>query len=159
MLPFASYRAPAWNDGQPVLDPAGRFFAADTVVNDDLVVSGRLIEGEDPRAAAVQDALTGIRDPADLPTRLGELGIGAVLVDDAAGPPGAPLDGLDVAWRADALAVYTVPAPVATPPEPSTGRRVAVGAAWAVAAGALIGAVAGFARRRLSPPRAGSVPP
>jgi hypothetical protein len=160
VAPFTSYRAPSWNEGRPVLDPAGRFFGPDTVVNDDLVVSGQLIEGEDPHAAAVQAALDGDREV--VAERLGRLGIGAVLVDTEAGPAGLPLDGLDRVWSADGLAIYAVPEPIAEPPRPGTTRRIAVGAGWIAAAATLSLAAAEAARRRLRPPsrrRAGSAPP
>ena len=142
VLPFTAYRAPPWNDGHPVLDPAGRFFAADTVVNDDLVVSGDLIDGEDPRAADVEAALTGSPSPDELADDLGRLGIGGVLVDLEAGPPGAPLDGLDPVWASDRIALYTVPGPTAAPPAPTTARVVTVGTAWVVAAGSFLAALA-----------------
>ncbi len=57
-LPFVSYRAPVWNDGgRRVLDPLGRYLDRPVVVNDELVVSGTRIAGEDPRAAQVRTAL------------------------------------------------------------------------------------------------------
>jgi hypothetical protein len=152
-LPFTAYRAPSWNDGRPVLDPAGRFFGVSTVVNDDLVVSGQLIEGEDPRAAGVQAALA---DPsgADLAAELRRLGIGAVVLATDAGPAGADLSGLDRVAVTDELEVYVVSGPVA-PPEPSTARVVAVASAWTVAGGATAVAIANLVltrtRRRLRP--------
>lgn len=89
VLPFSSYRAPAWNDYRPVLDPAGRFFDRTTVVNDDLVVSGETIAGEDPRASGVQQLL----DSGAGVDALGPLGIGLVVesVADDDVPGGASL--------------------------------------------------------------------
>ena len=153
-LPFTSYRAPTWNDGRPVLDPAGRFFGVSTVVNDDLVVSGQLIEGEDPRAAAVQASLDE-SSGADLAADLGRLGVGAVVVATDAGPAGADLSGLDRVSAADRLDVYAVPGDVAPPPEPSAGRVVAVASAWSVAAGTTAAAIGHLvwigSRRRIRP--------
>ena len=40
MLPFTSYRAPAWNGGRKVLDPLGRYLAPDYLADDELGVSG-----------------------------------------------------------------------------------------------------------------------
>jgi hypothetical protein len=86
VLPFTSYRRPAWNHDSSVLDPAGRFFDRTTVVNDELDVSGHPIAGEDPRAARIGRVLAG----ADVVPRLAGQGIGIVLVEtDAAGAPQA----------------------------------------------------------------------
>ncbi len=63
-LPFQPYRAPEWNEGRTVIDPAARFFDRETVVNDALTVSGRTLAGD---VAAQGDtplppALTGARE-------------------------------------------------------------------------------------------------
>lgn len=84
VLPFSSYRKPAWNHDRPVLDPAGRFFGRTTVTSDALVVSGATIVGEDLRAARVGEILA---EGDDVPQRLAEEGIGIVVVD--ADAPGA----------------------------------------------------------------------
>jgi hypothetical protein len=58
VLPFQSYRAPSWNNaGRPVLAPLGRYLPGRVVVEDRLVVDGRPIGGEDPRAGDVRRAL------------------------------------------------------------------------------------------------------
>ena len=49
VLPFSAYRAPAWNHRHTVLDPLGRYLAPNYVADDDLVVDGRTVPGEDPR--------------------------------------------------------------------------------------------------------------
>jgi hypothetical protein len=148
VLPFSAYRAPAWNDGRPVLDPAGRFFGVSTLVNDDLFVSGQLIEGENPQAASVQTALTD-SGGADLAAELGRLGIGAVVVSTDAGPVGADLSGLDQVSATADLDLYTVPGPIADPPQPSTSRVVAIALAWIVAGATTVVAIGDLARRRL----------
>jgi len=148
VLPFSSYRAPDWNGGRPVLDPAGRFFGVDTVINDDLVVSGQLIEGEDAHAAAVESALAD-SDGADLAANLGRLGIGAVVVATDAGPAGADLAGLDQVNATEDLDLYTVPGPIASPPEPSTSRVVAIALAWILAGATTLAAIGDLVRRRL----------
>ncbi|MGH1562740.1 hypothetical protein [Mumia sp. DW29H23] len=107
-LPFSSFRAPAWNDGRVVLDPAGRYFPRETVVNDDLVISGRVVAGEDRRAQAVGRAL----DSSDPVAGLREEGIGLVVVElDAFGADelGSLLAALDPVFTGDELAVYAVP--------------------------------------------------
>ncbi|MRJ77739.1 hypothetical protein GEV29_14435 [Aeromicrobium sp. SMF47] len=78
VLPFTAYRAPAWNDRTPVLDPAGRFFGRTTVTNDELDVSGRPIAGEDPRARRIGRILA---DGRDVPRRLARAGIGIVVIE------------------------------------------------------------------------------
>ncbi|WP_344198708.1 hypothetical protein [Aeromicrobium alkaliterrae] len=78
VLPFAPYRAPSWNESRPVLDPAGRYFDRDTVVDDALTVSDVTLAGEDPRAADVAAVLD---DPASTSVDLARLGLGVVLVD------------------------------------------------------------------------------
>jgi hypothetical protein len=148
VLPFTSYRAPDWNDGRPVLDPAGRYFDVPTVVNDDLVVSGQLIEGEDPRAADVQTALADLGG-AELAAELARLGIGAVVVATDAGPAGADLSGLDRVAADGTLEVYTVPGPIAVPPEASTPRVAVVGLAWAVAGATTVVAAGHLGWRRI----------
>ncbi|HKE70884.1 MAG TPA: hypothetical protein VKB55_16610 [Nocardioidaceae bacterium] len=148
VLPFTAYRAPTWNDGRPVLDPAGRFFGVSTLVNDDLFVSGQLIEGENPQAASVQTALTD-SGGADLAGELGRLGIGAVVVSIDAGPVGADLSGLDQVSATADLDLYTVPGPIADPPQPSTSRVVAIALAWIVAGATTVVAIGDLARRRL----------
>ncbi|MBC7630046.1 MAG: hypothetical protein H7290_00980 [Flavobacterium sp.] len=91
VLPFTAYRAPAWNNGTPVLDPAGRYFDRTTVTNDDLEVSGQQIAGEDPRAAAVQKILRStVVNSGDRLEALRREGIGLVVVEtDTAGAPQA----------------------------------------------------------------------
>lgn len=91
VLPFTAYRAPAWNDGRPVLDPAGRYFDRTTVADDRLLVDGRVVAGEDPRAAAVRRVLAG----DDVEEGLARLGIGLVVLDTTA--PDA--DAADAAVR------------------------------------------------------------
>ena len=57
LLPLSSYRQPGWNDRRKVLDPLGRYLRRDYVASDVLVVSGRAIDGEDPRVGQVAAAL------------------------------------------------------------------------------------------------------
>ena len=57
VLPFTSYRAPAWNGGRKVLDPLGRYLEPNYVVNDELSISGAVVAGEDPRVADIKAAL------------------------------------------------------------------------------------------------------
>lgn len=87
VLPLSSYRAPVWNNGQPVLDPVGRFLERDYVASDVLVIDGVPLTGEDPR---VRDAETALAQgaPEERAAALGHLGIGAVVTElDASGDP------------------------------------------------------------------------
>jgi hypothetical protein len=83
VLPYQPYRSFDWNDGRTVLDPLPRYVGVETVVPDMLTVGSRRLAGEDPRAAAVAEALDA-SEPAE---RLLRLGIGWVAVEH--GTPGA----------------------------------------------------------------------
>ena len=157
VLPFTSYRRPAWNHDTSVLDPAGRFFDRTTVTNDDLVVSGQTITGEDPRAAQIQRVLRG----KDATRGLARQGIGLIVVEtDAPGARAAlrQVRGareLDV--RGDSLRVFAIPD--ARHHEVDVDDRQIMIATWVVTAltlaFALVGTVRGAAERRRRKP----VPP
>ena len=86
-LPFVSYRAPAWNNGgRRVLDPLGRYPDRPVVVNDELVVSGTRIAGEDPRAAQVRTALDA-GSPEARAAALRAAGVSVVVVEQLEGYP------------------------------------------------------------------------
>lgn len=131
VLPFSPYRAPEFNGGRPVLDPAGRYFDRTTVVNDDLVVSGLTIRGEDPRVDDLFSVLSSGRVDPEL---LVQRGIGLVLVDTSAPQAIGALDTVArlqlVATHGD-LALFAAGDAVADAPE--KGRRVLVTAAWMLA--------------------------
>ena len=84
VLPFTSYRAPAWNHGHKVLDPVGRYLTPDYVASDELSVDGHTIAGEDPRGAAVRVALAAA-DAEQRARKLAALGIGTVVTERGAG--------------------------------------------------------------------------
>ena len=63
-----------------VLDPLPRYLRPDYVVNDQLVVDGGVIAGEDPRVPDVLAALA-LPDAGDRAVALADLGIGAVARD------------------------------------------------------------------------------
>jgi len=87
VLPFTSYRAPVWNRRHSVLDPTGRYQPRDYVASDDLVVSGRVVRGEDPRDPVVHTAL-GRPRPQQRSRSLARAGVGLVVTDRSA--PGRP---------------------------------------------------------------------
>lgn len=154
VLPFSAYRAPAWNANRPVLDPAGRFFDRTTITDDRLVVRGRTVAGEDPRAARVRRALAA----DDVPRSLRRAGIGLVVLDRTA--PGAqraarqvrglrPLGGTD-------LRVLLVPrARAAAVPDADRAVMTGVWVVWGVVVG---GAVLGSVRAALTGLRRPSTP-
>ena len=92
LLPFTSYRAPAWNARHKVLDPLGRYLSPDYVASDRLLVSGRLLRGEDPRAAAVERALAA-GSATQRARRLAAEGIALVAVDRGAPSPAPEVAG------------------------------------------------------------------
>lgn len=94
LLPFTSYRAPEFNGGRKVLDPWGRYLRPNYVANDELLVRGRLLRGEDPRGAEVRQALAA-DDPDDRAEALGRLGIGWVVQDLETAAPNVDLGGVD----------------------------------------------------------------
>jgi hypothetical protein len=118
VLPYQPYRSFDWNDGRTVLDPLPRYVGVETVVPDTLTVGSRRLAGEDPRAAAVAEALDA-PEPAE---RLLRSGVGWVAVEH--GTPGAipagVLEDLDPVIIGGDLDLYRVrgdPAPwQAVPP-------------------------------------------
>ncbi len=126
LLPFTSYRAPAWNDGRKLLDPVGRAQRRDYVANDELVVSDEVIPGEDPRAQDVADALA-LPTPSLRRDRLRELGVELAVTDSSASGPVIEISGRELA-SAGTIRVLSLgePASRAVP----QGWRVSMGVAW-----------------------------
>lgn len=149
VLPFSSFRAPAWNDGRTVLDPLGRYLRPDYVASDELVVSGEQIAGEDPRAEEVRRAL-GARTPRARSAALAELGIGVVVRDSSARGPAPALAG-ERTLRAGDLSVVTLADP-APRPMPSWWWPALLPAWAGWLALPLVAAVAGLVRMRRRPP-------
>lgn len=157
VLPFSSYRRPSWNHDTSVLDPAGRFFDRTTVTNDDLVVSGRAIAGEDPRAARIQRVLRS----SNARRGLARQGIGLVVVETDAPGAGLALRKVRGARELDvegsAIRVFALPG--ARPQAVDDTERQIMTATWvAVAltlALSLVAAVRGVVertRRKPAPP-------
>ncbi|TWP54267.1 hypothetical protein FKR81_01545 [Lentzea tibetensis] len=123
VLPLSAFRRFDWNDRRTQLDPAPRYLPGTTVADDALSVGGRLIAGEDPRAARLR-----AHDYT---------GISWVLVEY--GTPGRAdenlLKRLEKVYDGPELALYKVPG---VPPAAPNGPPVApVVLAW-IAAGSLI---------------------
>jgi hypothetical protein len=138
--PFESYRAPSWNARRPVLDPMPRYFDKSAVVPDELIVGGNRLAGEDPRAAAVANALrTAVRSGADPSPELLRQGIGWIVVDrEAGGPqPRQLIPRLTEEYSGTTVTVFRLdgtPAPQHLAP----WRVVLVAAAWIAAAAVLV---------------------
>jgi hypothetical protein len=125
VFPLSAFRRFEWNDQRTQLDPAPRYLPGATVVDDSLSVGGRIVAGEDLRAARL---------------RAGDLsGIGWVLVEH--GTPGRVdanlLARLEKVYDGPDLTLYRVPGAVPAAPNGPPGAPVVL--AW-VAAGSLIGA-------------------
>lgn len=145
-LPFSAFRAPEWNHGRPVLDPAGRFFDRVTITDDTLVVGTTEVAGEDVRAARIGAAIRA----GDWDAVAAD-GVGFVVVDTSARGGAAAAEtvqDLPVVTVEGPLRLLRVPAAVET--RPRTGRVVAVGAGWVVALVTTGAAVAQIGRRRKS---------
>ncbi|WP_051548564.1 hypothetical protein [Nocardioides sp. URHA0032] len=131
VLPFTSYRAPAWNHHRKVLDPLPRYLRPDYVVNDQLAVDGRIIAGEDPRVPDVLAALA-LPDAGDRAVALADLGVGAVARDRTV-PTTSTYDAEvagTVVFDGEDLEVTILDVPV-DEREASAGSLVALGSAWA----------------------------
>jgi hypothetical protein len=150
VLPFSSYRTYSWAPGRAsVLDPAPRLLQVPTVVQDRLAVSGHLLKGEDPRAAAVATAMRA----DDLPAALARLGIRWVVVERDTPGPVPELSSLTSVYAGVHVALYRVPGDV--PDVPVAAWRVGVvvaGDSLAVGclAALLLRVVAAYFRRRRS---------
>lgn len=146
VLPFSSYRRYAWAPGRTsVLDPAPRLLQVPVVVQDRLAVSGRLLAGEDPRAAAVARLLDSA---ADLAGGLRALGISWVVVEEDTPGPVPALDELVPAHAGSHVALYRVPGAVERH-RPATWRVIAVVTADVLALLALATAVGASALAKL----------
>ena len=148
VLPAGMFRIFDWAGDAPVLDPAPRLLPSDVLQTGDLVVRGETVHGEGTRATAVQQLLLDGADPA----ALADLGVAWVLVERSPGPLGESqrtLDGLDLVFSDDDLALYRVPG-ATQHDEPERAVVIAGHLLWAaLLAGGLTGVVAAGIRQRL----------
>jgi hypothetical protein len=128
VLPFTSYRAPGWNGGRKVLDPVPRVVDRDSVANDELSVSGVVVEGEDPRAGDVRAALS---EPtaAGRSAALTELDVSVAVVAEVPGQRSPAVAG-EVLLERDGLTVVELAGAVQQRTQPA-GWLVAMALAWA----------------------------
>ena len=156
VLPFTSYRQPAWNHDRKVLDPLPRYLRPDYVVNDELVVDRRVIAGEDPR---VPEALAALAAPTPeaRAAALGRLGV-AFVARERDVPSGTGYDariaGTPV-WAGPDLELLRLDTPVSAR-EISGARTAALAVAWSVFTLLPVLALAGAVRRTSRSLRRGS---
>ncbi|WP_040697164.1 hypothetical protein, partial [Nocardia vinacea] len=109
VLPGGMFRKFPYSGRVAVLDPAPRMLPRDVLQTGELPVHGRTVAGEGTRAREVETALLH----GDSARRLGELGVGWVLVERTTpGPLGdskTTLAQLDSVYADSQLALYRVP--------------------------------------------------
>ncbi|RYC10850.1 hypothetical protein [Nocardioides zhouii] len=147
LLPFQSYRAPSWNGGRPVLDPLGRYLGRHVVVEDQLVVDGETLAGEDPRAAEVRDGLAA-PTPEARAEALRAAGVRLVVVEDVDRVEVPEVAG-DTVGEYGELRVVDV-GPGAAPPQPTGAWVTAMAVAWAAWASLLLVGMVRLRRARRS---------
>ncbi|GAA1930688.1 hypothetical protein [Nocardioides hwasunensis] len=147
-LPYVSYRAPAWNGYRRVLDPLPRYLDRTTVVNDELVVSGRTVAGEDPRSVLVAAALA-LPTPDERSLALREAGVSVVVTEEIEGYPVPALDGTTV--HDGDLAVIVLGA-ASVRPLPRA-RAAAMAVAWLMWSAVVLGPLGHLVQARRSPRR------
>jgi hypothetical protein len=104
LLPWETYRRPAWNHGEAVFDPWSKLLSRPVIWNDGTRVGHVVLAPDDPRARRLDSV---IRGDGPLTAALRTAGVRFV-VDDADGP--APrLPGAVVVVDQPGLTVYRVP--------------------------------------------------
>jgi hypothetical protein len=121
-----------------------RYFTRPSVVPDELIVAGKRLAGEDPRAAAIATALRTKADPT--PVLLGQ-GVAWLVVDREASRPAPTIPGLTLVFSGPSVAVYRLDGQP-TPQPDRSWSVAAVLAAWLVAAGLVAAAVLRLIIRR-----------
>ena len=106
LLPWETYRRPAWNHGEAMFDPWSKLLSRPVIWNDGTRVGDVGLAPDDPRARRLDGA---IRGGGPLTTALGAAGVRFV-VDDADGPgAGTRLPGAVVLVHQPGLTVYRLP--------------------------------------------------
>lgn len=143
VAPFQPYRAFAWHGDRPSYDPAPRLLDTTVVLDDRLQVAGRLLAGEDPRAARIGALLASGR-----PTALGAEGVGWVLVEKQTPGTVPRLAGLRLVLADADVALYRVPGPIADA-DPARWRVITAALVFAAWVAAVLAAVAACVAPRL----------
>jgi hypothetical protein len=109
-LPLGGYRTYPWNAGRTVIDPLPRYVDADVLVDDALIVGGLVVQGENPRVAAVSGLIA-----AGAP--VAAAGMRWVVVQRVVGGrlPAGALTGLRLVHAGKDLSLYENPAATARP--------------------------------------------
>lgn len=105
LLPWASYRQPAWNGGRTVLDPWPRLVSRQVIWNTGPQVGNVQLKPDDP-SARLLDGVIRARGP--LTASLAATGVRFVIVDSGSGMAGR-LPGCAVLIARPGLVVYQVP--------------------------------------------------
>lgn len=139
VLPGGMFRKFPYSGKVAVLDPAPRMLPRDVLQTGELPVHGRTVAGEGTRAREVETALLH----GDSAQRLGELGVGWVLVERTTpGPLGdskTTLAQLDTVYADSQLALYRVPDATDHFEESQSAHRVIAYAAHILWAALLVG--------------------
>jgi hypothetical protein len=104
LLPWETYRRPAWNHGEALFDPWPKLLSRPVIWNDGTRVGDVALAPDDPRARRLDGA---IRGGGPLTAALGAAGVRFV-VDDAGGA-GPRLPGAVVLVDQPGLTVYRLP--------------------------------------------------
>jgi hypothetical protein len=108
LLPWETYRRPAWNHGEALFDPWPKLLSRPVIWNDGTRVGDVALAPDDPRARRLDGAIRGaIRGGGPLTSALGAAGVRFV-VDDAGGA-GPRLPGAVVLVDQPGLTVYRLP--------------------------------------------------
>ncbi len=127
LLPLSAYRAPPWTQGRTIIDPLGRFLRPNFLASDDLVVSGTVVSGEDPRLHAARAALAR-GDAVGRAAALGSLGVGYVAEElDSGLPPSPPIAGTAVLTTTE---LRLVRLDAVAPRRATTTDRLLLAGAW-----------------------------
>jgi hypothetical protein len=105
VLPWASYRRPAWNHGEAMLDPWPRLLSRQVIWNDGTQVGTVVMAPDDPAARRLDPVITGT---GPLTGALRSAGVRFVIAD-AGDAEGARLPGCIRVALGPGLAVYRVP--------------------------------------------------
>ncbi|WP_433600107.1 hypothetical protein ACQPXH_31875 [Nocardia sp. CA-135953] len=139
VLPGGMFRKFPYSGKVAVLDPAPRMLPRDVLQTGELPVHGRTVAGEGARAREVETALLH----GDSARRLGELGVGWVLVERTTpGPLGeskTTLAQLDSVYADSQLALYRVPDATDHLEESQSAHRVIAYAAHILWAALMVG--------------------
>jgi hypothetical protein len=105
LLPWETYRRPAWNHGEAVFDPWSLLLSRPVIWNDGTRVGGVELAPDDPRARRLDGV---VRGGGPLTATLVAAGVRFVL-DDAGGQAGQRLPGAVVLVNQPGLTVYQLP--------------------------------------------------